>query len=111
LPFNIAALRKAVAQAVSRDEDDIDCLRKLAEGRFNRTFEVSMKDGLRIVCRLPYPSTLPKRYAVASEVATMDFVRLYGLPVPQIYDYSVTADNPIGSEYIMEKVAGKEVGH
>jgi aminoglycoside phosphotransferase (APT) family kinase protein len=112
LPFNVQALRRAVAQAVDRHEDDICSLRKLAEGGFNRTFEITMKDGLQVVSRLPYPCTLPKRYAVASEVATMDLVRSHGLPVPRIYGYSITAENPVGSEYIiMEKVAGQEMGH
>lgn len=101
-----------MAKAVNRGEGEIKSLSKLAEGGFNRTFEVTMKDGLQIIARLPYPSTPPKRYAVASEVATMDLVRTYGLPVPRIYGYAVTADNSVGSEYIiMEKVQGKEIGH
>lgn len=112
LEFNVPELKKAVAKAVNRDEGDIINMSKLAEGGFNRTFEVTMKDGLQIIARLPYPSTIPKRYAVASEVATMDLVRTYGLPVPQIYDYAITADNLVASEYIiMEKVQGKEIGH
>lgn len=101
-----------MVQAVDRCEDDIRSFRKLAEGGFNRTFEITMKDGQQIVARLPYPSTLPKRYAVASEVATMDLIRFYGLPVPRIFSYSTTSNNPVGSEYIiMEKAVGKEVGH
>lgn len=112
LEFNVAELKRTVTQAVSRCEADIQSFHKLAEGGFNRTFEITMKDGLQTVARLPYPSTLPKRYAVASEVATMDLVRSYGLPVPQIYAYSTTPNNPVGSEYIiMEKIVGREVGH
>lgn len=101
-----------MVQAVDRCEDDIRSFRKFAEGGFNRTFEITMKDGQQIVARLPYPSTLPKRYAVASEVATVDLIRFYGLPVPRIFGYSTTSNNPVGSEYIiMEKAVGKEVGH
>ena len=112
LPFNVPELKRIVAKAVNKDEEDVESLSKLAEGGFNRTFKITMKDGLQIIARMPYPSTLPKRYAVASEVATMDLVRTYGLPVPRIYAYAITADNPVGSEYIiMEKVQGREIGH
>jgi len=101
-----------VAKAVNKDEGDIKGMSKLAEGGFNRTFEVTMKDGLQVIARLPYPSTLPRRYAVASEVATMDLVRTYGVPVPRVYGYAITADNLVASEYIiMEKVQGREIGH
>ncbi|KAG2008851.1 protein kinase subdomain-containing protein PKL/CAK/Fmp29 [Coprinopsis cinerea AmutBmut pab1-1] len=58
-----------------------------------------MKDGFQMVARIPYPCTLPKFYAVASEVATMDFLRSSGLPVPEIYGYSPTEDNEAGTEY------------
>lgn len=106
------SLARAVARAVSKNEGDVQSIRKLAEGGFNRSFEISLKDGLEVVARLPYPSTLPKRYAVASEVATLDLVRSYGIPVPRVYDYSLNSDNPVGCEYIlMEKMAGTEIGH
>jgi hypothetical protein len=42
-------------------------LGKLAEGGFNRTFLITMRDGFRMVARIPYPVTVPKYYAVASE--------------------------------------------
>ncbi|KIW25405.1 uncharacterized protein PV07_08582 [Cladophialophora immunda] len=71
-----------------------------------------MKDGLQIVARLPYPSNLPKRSAVATEVATMDLIRSYSLTVPRVYGYSATSKTPVASEYIiMEKIGGKEIGH
>jgi aminoglycoside phosphotransferase (APT) family kinase protein len=112
LPFDVEALRRVVASAGGRHQDYICSLRKLAEGGFNRTFEITKRDDLKVIFRLPYPSTLPKQYAVASEVATMDLVRSHGIPVPRIYGYSITADNPVSSEYIiMEKVAGDEIGH
>ena len=38
----------------------------------------------------------------------MEFVRLNGVPVPRVYDYSITTQNCVGAEYmIMEKVGGK----
>jgi hypothetical protein len=71
-----------------------------------------MKNGLQVIFRLPYPSALPTRYAVASEVATMNLVRSHDLPVPRIHGYSTTADNPVGSKYIIiEEAAGEDIGH
>ena len=85
---------------------------KLAESGFNRTFQATMSDGNEVIARLPYRSTLPKRYAVASEVATMDLARAHGVPVPRVLDYSVTSENPLRSEYIiMERAQGREMGH
>lgn len=69
-----------------------------------------MKGGSSILARLPYPSTLPRRLAVASEVATLDFARSHGIPTPRILGYSVD-DVKVGSEYtLMEKVPGKPIG-
>lgn len=69
-----------------------------------------MNDGSSILARLPYPSTLPQRLAVASEVATIDFARVHGVPTPRILGYS-TGENPVGAEYIlMEKLPGKPLG-
>ena len=83
---------------------------KLAEGGFNRTFLVTMHDGFEMVARIPYPVTVPKFYAIASEVATMRFLRSYGLPVPEVYDYSPSSDNAAKTEYIfMEFVRGTKL--
>ncbi|KAF2086877.1 kinase-like protein [Saccharata proteae CBS 121410] len=111
LAFNVQKLMKVVAESVQRPESDIKTLEKIAEGGFNRVFEITMHDGFQMLARLPYPSTVPKRLAVASEVATMDLVRSHGIPVPKIYSYSHSSDNPVGAEYIiMEKVRGKPAG-
>lgn len=70
-----------------------------------------MRDGLQVIVRLPYPSTQPKVLATASEVATMDLVRKYGVPTPKVYGYSTDAENEVGSEYIlMEKASGQCLG-
>jgi len=53
---------------------------------------------------------MPWRLAVASEVATMDFVRAHGIPTPRILGYAID-ENPVGSEYIlMEKLPGRPIG-
>lgn len=96
---------------MGRSSHDVQSINKLAEGGFNRTLELTMKDGFQLIARLPYPSTQPKRLAVASEVATMTLVRSHDIPVPVIYGYSTNNDNPVGAEYIlMEKVKGKSLG-
>jgi hypothetical protein len=71
-----------------------------------------MRDGFQFVARIPYPVTEPKYLVVASEVATMDFLRSQGIPVPKIYGYSATSENAAGTEYIfMELVRGKNLGN
>ena len=63
-----------------------------------------------MVARIPYPATVPKYYAVASEVATMDFLCSSGLPVPQVYGYSPVSDNAAKTEYIfMEFMRGTKL--
>jgi len=63
-----------------------------------------------MVARIPYPATVPKYYAVASEVATMEFLRSSGLPVPQVYGYSPAPDNEAKTEYIfMEFMRGSKL--
>ena len=56
-----------------------------AEGGFNRTLELTF-DGIQVIARLlnPSPSTYPKHYLVASEVATTTLARSNGLPVSKI---------------------------
>lgn len=111
LRFDVAELKRVAAESIGKKTEDVIGFKKFAEGGFNRSFEITMRDGCRILARIPYPITLPKHLAVASEVATMDLVRSYGIPVPKIYGYSATMDNGVGTEYIiMEAVAGKDVG-
>lgn len=84
---------------------------KLAEGGFNRSFLVTRRDNFRFVARIPYPVTQPKSLIIASELATMDFLRSHGIPVPKVYGYSASADNPAETEYIfMELIQGQNLG-
>ncbi|KAF9484965.1 hypothetical protein BDN70DRAFT_903421 [Pholiota conissans] len=50
--------------------------------------------------RIPYLVTVPKYYALASEVATMALLRSSGLPIPEVYGYSPSPDNAAETEYI-----------
>lgn len=70
-----------------------------------------MKDGSEVLVRLPYPSTEPHRFSVASEAATLDLVRAAGIPVPKVLYYSPDAENPVGAEFmILEKLPGRPIG-
>ena len=83
---------------------------KLGEGGFNRAFLITMADQFQMVARVPYRTTVPKYFAVASEVATMDFLRSAGLPIPKIYGYSPDPNNGAGTEYIfMEFIKGTKL--
>lgn len=105
--FDVDALCRLAAQSIGRSPQDVDTFVKLAEGGFNRIFLITMHDGFEMIARIPYPIMVPKLYAVASEVATMRFLRSSGLPVPEVYDYSPSPDNAAKTEYIfMEYVRG-----
>ncbi|KAJ5981941.1 hypothetical protein N7451_012041 [Penicillium sp. IBT 35674x] len=109
--FNVPELKRLAALSVQQPEDDVTGFEKLAEGGFNRCFLVTMRNGIRVVARIPYPATSPKSLVVASEVATMDFLRSHGIPVPRIFGYSTTESNSAGTEYIfMEFVEGTYLG-
>ncbi|KAF2500404.1 kinase-like protein [Lophium mytilinum] len=107
LKFNIPALKSVMASSIGQSASNVTSFIKLAEGGFNRVFEATLSDGHRVLARLPYPSTVPNHYGTASEVATMEFLRLHNIPVPRVYGWSSTADNAVGAEYIvMEKIDG-----
>ena len=60
-----------------------------------------MHDGFQVIARLSYPSTRPEKLATASEVATMNLIQSLGISAPKVFDYSATARNSVGSEYII----------
>lgn len=99
-----------MAKSVGLPHTDIVLVTKLAEGGSYRIFEATFRNGLKVIARLPYPCTVPRKYGVASEVATMEFLRMHGIPIPKIFDWSSSASNQLGSEYIiMERVPGREL--
>lgn len=98
--FDVDELCRLAAQSVGRSSQAIDTFVKLTEGDFNRTFLLTMHGGFEMVARIPHPVTVPKFYAIASEVATTCFLRSSGLPVPEVYDYSPSSDNVAKTEYI-----------
>ncbi len=108
--INVSELCRVSAIAVDRDVKDIDTFRKVAEGGSYRIIEVTFRDRFQVIARLPYPSTKPVTLGISSEVATMDFLRRHGLPIPKVYDWSSSTSNFVGAEYmIMEKAQGTEL--
>lgn len=112
LTFDATALLQVIAKAVKRSSDSILKFSKIAEGSSYRVFEAVFGDGFAVIARLPYPCTVPRSFGIASEVATMQFLRLHDIPVPQVYDWASSARNAVGSEYIiMAKAEGQELEH
>lgn len=112
LIFDATALLQVIAKAVKRSSDSILKFSKIAEGGSYRVFEAVFGDGFAVIARLPYPCTVPRSFGIASEVATMQFLRLHDIPVPQVYDWASSARNAVGSEYIiMAKAEGQELEH
>ncbi|KAH9882738.1 hypothetical protein J1614_000103 [Plenodomus biglobosus] len=80
---------------------------KLAEGGFNHVFTLTLEDGFEMIAKIPYHIAKLDQFATASEVATLEFLRLQEIPVPEVYAYSMTAENDVGTEYVlMEKAPG-----
>ena len=104
--FNVPELKRLAAEAVNRRVQDVVGFSKLGEGGFNRSFLVSISDGFQFVARIPYAKTEPKRLLIASEIATLEFLRARSFPVPEVYGYSTTPDNAAGTEYILMELAG-----
>ena len=92
------------------EAEQIVGFRKIGEGRYNRAFLVTLDTEFQLVARIPYPLMVPKAYVLASEVATMDFLRSKGLPIPKVYAYSFTSNNEAETEYtLMEYVQGTDL--
>ncbi|KAL4877121.1 kinase-like domain-containing protein [Aspergillus karnatakaensis] len=105
-PFNVPELQKVAARSVGANA----CveIKKLAEGSFNKTFKLTMDNGMTVIARIPHPIAGPRHYTTASEVATMDFASsILDIPVPRVLAWSSDANNPVRSEYIiMEEAPG-----
>ncbi|KAH6881211.1 kinase-like domain-containing protein [Coprinopsis sp. MPI-PUGE-AT-0042] len=110
LVFDVDEFMRLAAESVGRRSNEIIDFSKLCEGDNNRIFLLTFNDNFQMIARVPYPVTGPKYYALASEVATMEYLRLSGLPIPEVYGYSPEADNTAGTAYIfMEYIQGSSV--
>jgi aminoglycoside phosphotransferase (APT) family kinase protein len=74
-------------------------------------FLLRVKNGRKVIARIPTPITGPPYYITASKVATMNFLRaILKLPVPEVLVYSTLSDNPVGVAYILiERVKGESL--
>ncbi|PYI17581.1 kinase-like protein [Aspergillus violaceofuscus CBS 115571] len=105
--FDVDALARATCHSVGRHLKAVASITKLAEGGFNRVLQITFDDGYAVLARLPYKTTVPKHYAVASEAATLALLRAHGVPVPKVLAYSPDQTNAVGAEYILlERLEG-----
>jgi hypothetical protein len=111
LNFDPHELANVICGALGRPLRELLTLEKFAEGGFNRILQARFHDGKEILARLPYRLEAPLRRSVASEAATLSFLRQNGIPVPEVLAYSPVTDNPVGIEYIiLEKLEGRPLG-
>ncbi|GKZ24427.1 hypothetical protein AbraIFM66951_010481 [Aspergillus brasiliensis] len=71
-----------------------------------------MENGREILARIPNPNAGHPQRVVASEVATLDFLRnVLDIPVPRVLSWSSPSQhNPVGAEYIfVERVKGRQL--
>ena len=72
--FNVPELQRIAASCVGARV--CITMTKLGEGSFNNVFRLVMDNGKIAIARIPNPNAGPECYTTASEVATMDFVRM-----------------------------------
>ncbi|KAF1828916.1 hypothetical protein BDW02DRAFT_462923, partial [Decorospora gaudefroyi] len=74
--FDAHQLCSVAAKSIAQSTEELTTLTKIAEGGSYRIFEATFKDGTQVIIRIPYPCTLPLESGIASEVATMEYLRL-----------------------------------
>ncbi|RAH45648.1 aminoglycoside phosphotransferase family protein [Aspergillus brunneoviolaceus CBS 621.78] len=107
--FNVPALQRIAGQLMGSRCVQMD---KMPEGLFNKVFSLQMENGKEILARIPNPNAGHAHLVVASEVATLDFLRtVLKIPVPRVISWSSSPEvNPVGAEYIlMERVEGQQL--
>lgn len=127
--FNVPGLEQIAAEASGAQT--CVSITKLAEGGFNKVFQLSMDNGSVVIARIPNPNVGPASKVIASEVATMDFVsfrlwlriirqaklmrveqvrNIVGIPVPKVLAWDGGRSNIAESEYIlMEPAKGTQL--
>ncbi|OJJ67105.1 hypothetical protein ASPBRDRAFT_34417 [Aspergillus brasiliensis CBS 101740] len=107
--FNVSALQQIAGRIASSRCVE---MKKIPEGLYNKVFSLKMENGREILARIPNPNAGHPQRVVASEVATLDFLRnVLDIPVPRVLSWSsLSQDNPVGAEYIfMERVKGRQL--
>jgi hypothetical protein len=70
--FNVPALQQIAGRIASSRCVEMT---KIPEGLYNKVFSLRMENGREILARIPNPNAGHPQRVVASEVATLDFVR------------------------------------
>ncbi|EAS33804.1 phosphotransferase enzyme family protein [Coccidioides immitis RS] len=107
--FNVPALQQIAGRIASSRCVEMT---KIPEGLYNKVFSLRMENGREILARIPNPNAGHPQRVVASEVATLDFLRnVLDIPVPRVLSWSSPSQpNPVGAEYIfMERVKGRQL--
>lgn len=86
-----------------------ECTRisELGRGSHNSLYELFFSDGTS--CAASISNSPPQFFsadAKRSEIATMKYLHdspLYNIPVPQVYGYDLTFDNPVGAPYVLRE--------
>ena len=107
--FNVLNLQEAACEAVGASQ----CLslEKIGEGNSNKAYRLTLDNGRKVIAKIPHPNAGPRQLTTASEVATMEYARtILALPVPKVFAWSATDQNPIEAEYIiMEEAQGSQL--
>ncbi|RMZ78659.1 hypothetical protein DV738_g3782, partial [Chaetothyriales sp. CBS 135597] len=110
--FNLQALKHGASCALQSP-----CIQvaKLPEGLYNKVLSLRMENGKEVLAKIPNPNAGHPRSVVASEVATLDFLRNeLQIPVPRVIEWSLhnhdSTANLVGAEFmLMEKVPGRQL--
>ncbi|KAH9826908.1 phosphotransferase family protein [Teratosphaeria destructans] len=73
IKFDMNELCRAAGAAVGRTCVGVE---KCAEGMYSKAFLLTMDNDEQVVAKVPNPNAGPPHLTTASEVATMDFVRV-----------------------------------
>lgn len=75
--FNMNRLAQMAASSV--DSRCCVAIEKYPDGQYSKAFLMTMEDGKQVVAKVPDPNAGPSHLTTASEVATMEFVKLMTL--------------------------------
>ncbi|RDB16570.1 Altered inheritance of mitochondria protein 9, mitochondrial [Hypsizygus marmoreus] len=104
--FDIEALKEAACRSAGARH--CTSFTKIGEGSYNKIFLLELDNGVKITARIPSPVVGNLELSVASEVATMAYLRdSHAANVPKVFSWSNTEANPVKWPYIlMEYVPG-----
>jgi hypothetical protein len=107
LGIDTHALVYAAVQALSKQSTPT--IAYICSGGWNQLFLIEFPNGDKVVARIPKTGGR-SAHKIHSTVATMTMARYHlGLPVPEIFAWHPSNDNPVGAPYILlEFVDGTE---